>query len=85
MTVGALMNARGLVELVVLAVGLEVGLVDERLFAVMVLMALTTTFATGPLVDRIGRVGARAAPQEPLPVSRGAGRRPHAQEAVDAA
>jgi Kef-type K+ transport system membrane component KefB len=85
MTVGALMNARGLVELVVLAVGLEVGLVDERLFAVMVLMALTTTFATGPLVDRIGRVGARSAPQEPFPVSHGAGRRPHAQEAVDAA
>ena len=44
---GALMNARGLVELVVLAVGLEAGLVDERLFAVMVLVALVTTFATG--------------------------------------
>jgi Kef-type K+ transport system membrane component KefB len=54
-TVGALMNARGLVELVVLTVGLDAGLVDERLFAVMVLMALATTFATGPLVERIGR------------------------------
>jgi Kef-type K+ transport system membrane component KefB len=52
------MNARGLVELVVLAVGLEAGLVDERLFAVMVLMALATTFATGPLVDRIARTHA---------------------------
>jgi Kef-type K+ transport system membrane component KefB len=55
MTVGALMNARGLVELVVLAVGLEVGLVDERLFAVMVLMALITTFAAGPIAGRRAR------------------------------
>jgi Kef-type K+ transport system membrane component KefB len=84
MTVGALMNARGLVELVVLAVGLEAGLVDERLFAVMVLMALTTTFATGPLVDRIGRLGAPAVPHEPLAVSRGAERRSRAPEPVDA-
>ncbi len=58
LTVGALMNARGLVELVVLSVGLEAGLVDERLFAVMVLMALATTFATGPIVDRVARAGA---------------------------
>jgi Kef-type K+ transport system membrane component KefB len=55
LTVGALMNARGLVELVVLAVGLEAGLIDERLFSVMVLMALATTLATGPLVDRLNR------------------------------
>ena len=49
------MNARGLVELVVLTVGLDAGLVDERLFAVMVLMALATTFATGTLVQRTSR------------------------------
>ena len=55
LTVGALMNARGLVELVVLAVGLEAGLLDQRLFSVMVLMALLTTLATGPLVDRLDR------------------------------
>ena len=59
--VGALMNARGLVELVVLSVGLDAGLVDARLFAVMVLMALVTTFATGPLVDRAQRAGSRRA------------------------
>ncbi|HEX8105148.1 MAG TPA: cation:proton antiporter [Solirubrobacteraceae bacterium] len=56
LTVGALMNARGLVELVVLSVGLDAGLIDARLFAVMVLMALATTFLTGPLVTRIGRL-----------------------------
>lgn len=52
-TVGTLMNARGLVELVVLSVGLQQGLIDQRLFTVMVLMALATTFATGPLVARL--------------------------------
>jgi len=51
--VGTLMNARGLVELVVLTVGLQAGLTDGRLFTIMVLMALATTFATGPLVDRL--------------------------------
>ena len=61
LTVGALMNARGLVELVVLAVGLEAGLIDERLFAVMVVMALVTTFATGPLVDVLRRARPHAA------------------------
>lgn len=49
------MNARGLVELVVLTVGLEAGLIDAPLFTVMVLMALITTLAAGPLVARIGR------------------------------
>jgi Kef-type K+ transport system membrane component KefB len=71
LTVGALMNARGLVELVVLAVGLEAGLIDERLFSVMVLMALVTTLATGPLVDRLTRPrrAARAPRLGPVPVS----------------
>ena len=64
-TVGALMNARGLVELVVLAVGLEAGLIDQRLFSIMVLMALITTLATGPLVDRLHRP--RRAARHPLP------------------
>ena len=62
LTVGALMNARGLVELVVLGIGLEAGLIDERLFSVMVLMALLTTFATGPLVDRLTRPRRAARP-----------------------
>jgi Kef-type K+ transport system membrane component KefB len=71
LTVGALMNARGLVELVVLAVGLEAGLIDERLFSVMVLMALVTTLATGPLVDRLTRPrrAARTPLTGPVPVS----------------
>ena len=50
LTVGVLMNARGLVELVVLSVGLDAGLLDVRLYAVLLLVALLTTFAVGPLL-----------------------------------
>jgi Kef-type K+ transport system membrane component KefB len=52
-TVGILMNTRGLMELVILNIGLEIGVVSPALFAMMVLMALTTTFMTTPLLDRV--------------------------------
>jgi Kef-type K+ transport system membrane component KefB len=57
--IGALMNTRGLVELIALNVGLDLGLLSPRLFSMLVLMALVTTFATGPLVSAIlgGGVG----------------------------
>ena len=51
--VGTLMNTRGLMELVVLNVGLDVGVISPALFAMMVLMALTTTFMTSPVLARI--------------------------------
>jgi Kef-type K+ transport system membrane component KefB len=47
---GTLMNTRGLMELVVLNLGLEIGIISPRLFAIMVLMALATTFMTTPIV-----------------------------------
>jgi Kef-type K+ transport system membrane component KefB len=47
---GALMNTRGLVELIALNLGYEYGILSPRIFAMMVLMALVTTFATGPLL-----------------------------------
>ena len=47
---GLLMNTRGLVELVVLNVGLDIGVLSPPLFAMMVLMALATTFVTTPLL-----------------------------------
>ena len=50
---GALMNARGLVELVILDVGLEIGLISPPLFTMMVIMALVTTVITTPLLERI--------------------------------
>jgi len=48
---GALMNTRGLMELVVLNIGLDLGILSAPLFAIMVLMALVTTFMTAPLVS----------------------------------
>ncbi|GCD88715.1 cation:proton antiporter [Nocardioides sp. LS1] len=51
--IGVLMNTRGLTELVVLNVGLSVGVLDERLFTVMVLMAILTTVMTEPLLRLI--------------------------------
>lgn len=48
---GILMNTRGLMELVVLNVGLDLGVISPALFSMMVLMALVTTFAATPLLD----------------------------------
>ena len=44
------MNTRGLMELIVLNVGLELGVISPTLFAMMVLMALVTTMLTSPLL-----------------------------------
>ena len=53
LTVGALMNTRGLMELIVLNIGYNLGVLDEKLFAMLVIMALVTTFTTGPALDLI--------------------------------
>jgi len=45
-----LMNTRGLTEIVILTVGLQLGVLDTSLFSLMVLMALVTTAMTGPLL-----------------------------------
>lgn len=50
---GVLLNTRGLVELVVLNIGLDIGVLSPVLFAMLVLMALLTTFITTPLLDCI--------------------------------
>ena len=47
---GVLMNTRGLVELVVLNIGLDLGILSPAAFSMLVLMALITTFATSPIV-----------------------------------
>jgi len=61
--VGVLMNTRGLVELVILNVGLDLGVLSPALFSMMVLMALVTTLMTSPLLswvypERLARVDA---------------------------
>jgi Kef-type K+ transport system membrane component KefB len=47
---GTLLNTRGLMELIVLNIGYELGLLSERVFTMLVIMALVTTLMTGPLL-----------------------------------
>lgn len=56
LNLGALMNTRGLMELVVLNIGYDLGVLTPDLFAMMVVMALATTFMTGPLLNGINWV-----------------------------
>lgn len=51
---GSLMNARGLVELIVLNIGLDVGVLSAQVYSMMVLMALATTIATAPMLRLFG-------------------------------
>jgi Kef-type K+ transport system membrane component KefB len=53
LTIGALMNTRGLMELVVLNIGFDLGVLTSEVFTMMVIMALVTTFMTGPALDLI--------------------------------
>lgn len=50
---GILMNTRGLMELVILNIGLDIGVISPALFSMMVLMALVTTFMTTPLLEAV--------------------------------
>jgi Kef-type K+ transport system membrane component KefB len=50
-TLAVLMNTRGLTELVILTVGLNLGVLDQTLYTMMVVMAVVTTMATGPLLN----------------------------------
>lgn len=53
--IGVLMNTRGLMELIVLNVGLDLGVISPALFSVLVCMALITTFMTSPLLVLLQR------------------------------
>jgi Kef-type K+ transport system membrane component KefB len=67
LSVGVLMNTRGLIELVILNVGLDLGVISPTLFSMMVIMALVTTFMTTPVLSLLSRrVNASV---EPRPVS----------------
>jgi len=56
LTIGALMNTRGLMELVVLNIGYDLRILSPEVFSMMVIMALVTTFMTGPALDLIERI-----------------------------
>jgi len=51
---GALMNTRGLMELIALNIGYDLGILSPRIFTMLVIMALTTTILTGPLLTLFG-------------------------------
>ena len=51
--IGALMNTRGLTELIVLNIGLDLGMISTQLFTMLVVMALVTTFMAGPILRLI--------------------------------
>ena len=54
---GALMNTRGLMELIALNIGYDLGILSPRIFAMLVIMALVTTMLTGPLLTLFGGKG----------------------------
>ncbi len=56
---GALMNTRGLVELIALNIGYDLGILSPRIFAMLVIMALVTTCMTGPLLTVANHLRAR--------------------------
>ena len=51
--IGTLMNARGLMELIIINIGLQRGIISEGLFATLVIMAVVTTLMASPLFDRL--------------------------------
>lgn len=55
LAIGALMNTRGLMELVVLSVGYELGIISPAFYTIMVVMALATTCMAGPMLSMVRR------------------------------
>jgi Kef-type K+ transport system membrane component KefB len=70
---GTLMNTRGLTELVALSVGLQIGVLDTKLYSIMVAMAVSTTAMTGPLLRLLtgqGEAAAAGGEREECPAGR---------------
>ena len=64
-SIGALMNTRGLMELIVINIGYDLGILSAQVFVMMVLMALTTTLMTGPILSLLERWESHQALQIP--------------------
>ncbi|MCD6065096.1 MAG: sodium/hydrogen exchanger [Flavipsychrobacter sp.] len=56
LAIGVLMNTRGLMELIILNIGYDLGILSPEIFTMLVIMALVTTFMTSPALDLLGRV-----------------------------
>jgi Kef-type K+ transport system membrane component KefB len=68
LAIGALMNARGLMELIILNIGLQRGLITPTLFTVMVMMTLVTTMTAGPLFEWTWRRSAEVPDAAGIPI-----------------
>jgi len=72
--IGALMNSRGLMELIIINIGLQKGIIGPTLFSMLVLMAIVTTVMATPLFELVygrkaretGELGARGEPEPQL-------------------
>jgi Kef-type K+ transport system membrane component KefB len=67
--IGVLMNTRGVIEIVLLTVGRERGLIDDRLFALLALMAILTTLLTSPLLRAIDPAARKRHDPQPVAAS----------------
>jgi Kef-type K+ transport system membrane component KefB len=61
LALGTLMNTRGLIELIALNIGYDIGILSPRIFTMLVIMALVTTLLTGPLLTWLGARNSPAA------------------------
>lgn len=66
--IGILMNVRGLMELIIINIGLQLGIISEGLFAMLVIMAVVTTIMASPLFDWLTAKAAVPIEDEPSPV-----------------
>jgi len=64
--IGTLMNARGLMELIIINIGLQRGVISEGLFATLVIMAVVTTLMASPLFERLVGSGVHQPVPEPV-------------------
>lgn len=60
LAIGALMNARGMMELIIINIGLQRGVIGPELFSILVVMAIVTTLAATPVLDQVYGRAARA-------------------------
>ena len=65
--IGVLMNARGLMELIIINIGLQRGIISPALFATLVIMAVVTTLMASPVFERLFASGSQQPELEPLP------------------
>lgn len=65
--IGTLMNARGLMELIIINIGLQRGVISEGLFATLVIMAVVTTLMASPLFERLVGSGVRSTDADGVP------------------